>query len=135
MVGGKYTTYRKVAEDCMNRIHRIYEKEKFEVYGSGPITETAAAAAARFGLDREVVQSIMDLYGARYKDVLDLTRKDPALKEKVSEMPPVIKAQLVYSAETEMARTVEDITERRLSLVFRGPVAASTLAAIRSVLP
>ena len=135
VVGGKYTTYRKVAEDCMNRIHKIYEKEKFTVYGSGAITETAEAAAARSGLEKEAVQSLMDLYGARYKDVLKLVEKDPGLKEKVSDMPPVIKAQLVYSVETEMARTVEDITDRRLSLIFRGSVSDKTLTAISSVLP
>jgi len=135
VVGGKYTTYRKVAEDCMNRIHRIYEKETFTVYGSGIIHETAETAALRSGLEREVVQSLMDLYGTRYKDVLKLVEKDPGLKEKVPDAPGVIKAQLVYAVETEMARTVEDITERRLSLVFRGPVSAKTLAAISAVLP
>ena len=135
VVGGKYTTYRKVAEDCMNRIHRIYEKEKFTVYGSGAIAERAEIVAARTGLEREVVQSLMDLYGSRYKDVIALVEKDPGLKEKVSDLPLVIKAQLVYSVETEMARTVEDITDRRLSLIFRGPVPAKTLAAISSILP
>ena len=135
VVGGKYTTYRKVAEDCMNRIHKIYEKEEFKVYGSGAITETVEAAAARSGLEREVVQSLMDLYGTRYKDVLKLAEKDPALKEKISATPLVIKAQLVYSVETEMARTVEDITDRRLSLVFRSPVSAPTLSAISAALP
>jgi len=149
VVGGKYTTYRKVAEDCMNRIQgsgSILALKKwcltplflcppcdFSVYGSGAMSETADAAAARSGLEREVVQSLMDFYGSRYKDVLALIEKDPSLKEKVSENPLVIKAQLVYSVETEMARTMEDITERRLSLVFRGPVSAKALAAISEI--
>ena len=112
-----------------------YEKEEFKVYGSGTVTETAEAAARRTGLEREVAQSLMEFYGIRYNDVLKLVEKDPSLKEKVSEYPPVIKAQLVYSVETEMARTVEDITDRRLSLVFRGPVSPQTLAAVSTFLP
>ncbi len=144
VVGGKYTTYRKVAEDCVNQVFGkgtgfFFAKKDagppcFSVYGSGAITESAEAAAARSGLETKVAQSLMDLYGTRYKDVLALAQKDPALKEKVSENPPVIKAQLVYSVQTEMARTVEDITDRRLSLVFRGPISAQTLAAIAGVL-
>jgi len=134
VVGGKYTTYRKVAEDCVNKIRKIYHKEDFSVYGSGAIPERAEIVAARAGVERDVVQSLMDLYGSRYKEVLALAEKDPALREKVSLNPGVIKAQLVYSVQTEMARTVEDITDRRLSLVFRGPIADSTLAAIKAVL-
>lgn len=134
VVGGKYTTYRKVAEDCMNRIHKIYEKEKFTVYGSGVIPETADAEAMRSGVDREVVRSLMDLYGVRYKDVLKLIEKDPRLKEKILDAPPVIKAQIVYSVETEMAGTLEDIIDRRLSLVFRGPIPEKTLLAIAAIL-
>lgn len=134
VVGGKYTTYRKVAEDCMNRIHPARGTGAFTVYGSGVITETPEAAAARARLDAATVRSLMDLYGTRYKDVLALVERDPALGEKVCEDPPVIKAQLAYSVEAEMARTLEDITDRRLSLVSRGPVPASVLTAIRSVL-
>ena len=134
VVGGKYTTYRKVAEDCVNKIHKIYEKEEFKLYGGGTIPESAEAAADRSGLEVKVVKSLMDLYGNRYKDVLALVQKDPSLKEKVSDHPLVIKAQLVYSVQTEMACTVEDITERRLSLVPQGPISVKTLFAISSVL-
>lgn len=135
VVGGKYTTYRKVAEDCVNKIHRVYEKEKFSLYGSGKITENAAAASERLGVEVKIVQSLMELYGIRYKDVLALIEKDPTLKEKVSDHPFVIRAQLVYSVQTEMARTVEDITDRRLSLLFRERISVKTLMAISSALP
>lgn len=134
VVGGKYTTYRKVAADCVDHICRPPGKEDFKVYGGGVISETADAAARRSGLRREEVQSLMDLYGARYRDVLELVEKDPLLKERISEYPPVLKAQLAYAVRVEMARTVEDILERRLSLSYRGPVAESMKNAINRIL-
>ena len=162
VVGGKYTTYRKVAEDCVKSMFAkgdrlIFsrgtgtffskksqspknlpvplDQDSFQVYGSGVISESPEAVAARYGIEKEVVQSLMELYGSRYKNVLKLVERDTGLKEKVSEAPPVIKAQLVYSIEVEMARTVEDITDRRLSLIFRGPIPEKVISAIRSVLP
>lgn len=130
VVGGKYTTYRKVAVDCVNKLRKIYQKEDFTLYGSGKITESAEAVAAKTGLEMAVVRSLMDVYGTRYKDVLKLVEKDPALKEKISDQPPVIKAQLVYSAQSEMAQTPEDILDRRLSLAYRGNVSGSTLTTV-----
>jgi len=135
VVGGKYTTYRKVAEDCLNKIFKkgAVLLSDFKVYGSEAIQENAEAVAQTYGFEVRIVQNLMEIYGSRYKDVLKLIEKDPGLKEKVSDEPPVIKAQLVYSVETEMARTLEDITERRLSLVFYGPVSAGCLSAIQAV--
>lgn len=164
VVGGKYTTYRKVAEDCLNKLFGrrgtgtiltgtgSFSERKgacpfspkwsqspnqpvpFTVYGSGAITESAEKVAREYGFETAVVQSLMDIYGIRYIDVLKLVRQNPALKEKICENPSVIKAQLVYSVQTEMARTVEDITERRLSLSFRGSISAKIHTIISEIL-
>ncbi len=134
VVGGKYTTYRKVAEDCMNKIRKAFGKEDFKIYGSGPIRESAEAVAKHYGMDKETIRSLMSFYGSRYQDVLKLVEKDPALKEKISEQPLVIKAQLVYSVQTEMAQNEEDVLWRRLSLIFHAPISEKILAEVRSVL-
>ncbi|MBU9888634.1 MAG: glycerol-3-phosphate dehydrogenase/oxidase [Candidatus Omnitrophica bacterium] len=134
VVGGKYTTYRKVAVDCVNKLRKIYQKEDFTLYGGGSITESAETVAAKTGLEIAVVRSIMDVYGTRYKDVLELVEKDPALKEKISDDPPVIRAQLAYSVQTEMAQKPEDILERRLSLTYRNSVSSPVLGAISSLM-
>lgn len=135
VVGGKYTTYRKVAEDCVNKIRKPIDPEVFTLYGSGVIQKKPEAVASRYGLEPVVIQSLMELYGTRYQDVLKLIDADPDLREKISENPSVIKAQLVYSTQTEMARTVEDVIQRRLSLVFRGTLSEELLGSIRAVLP
>ncbi len=134
VVGGKYTTYRRVAEDCVNKLRKDFNKEKFKLYGGGVVSETAEAVAASAGLELAVVRSLMDIYGTRYKDVLSLVEKNPTLKEKISEKPPIIKAQLVYAIETEMAQKPEDILERRLSLTYRNSVFSPVLGAISSLM-
>lgn len=123
VMGGKYTTYRKIAEDCLRAAapsqKLIDTRGGFPVFGSGEITEGAQDAAGQNGLDVDVVRYLMDIYGVRYKDVLRLTQNNPALKDPLCSCSPAIKAQVVYAIETEMAVKDEDIIKRRLSLVYR----------------
>lgn len=162
VIGGKYTTYRKIARDCVERIwgslrnsgrtragltparphffqsaggpHRPacqLEKylagrrqarpafsEYYPLYGSGEISESPQAAADRFGLSAKTVTYLMEKYGTRYLDVLTLTQNHPELKNPICSCSPAIGAQIVYSIETEMAQTPEDIIHRRLGLGY-----------------
>ena len=152
VIGGKYTTYRKIAMDCVNRIlkrlkgsgaagdgagagltprREIAERqarpvssrphfspELYPLYGSGEISESPQVAAGRFGLPIETVQYLMEKYGTRYVDVLKLTENRLELKNPICSCSPAIGAQIVYSIETEMAQTPEDIIHRRLGLGY-----------------
>ncbi len=144
VIGGKYTTYRKIAMDCVNRIlkslqnpsgvgaragltprREIAERqarpisfESYPLYGSGEISESAQAAADRVGLPIKTVTYLMGKYGTRYIDVLKLTENHPELKNPICSCSPAIGAQVVYSIETEMAQTPEDIIHRRLGLGY-----------------
>lgn len=123
VMGGKYTTYRKIAEDCLKEIVRLKllvdTRAGFPVYGSGEIIESAQDVAKQNGLNVDVAKYLMEFYGTRYKDVLQLVQKDPALKEPLCACSPAIRAQVVYAIETEMAVKDEDIIKRRLSLIYR----------------
>lgn len=123
--GGKYTTYRKIAGDCLQRITRppagrqVVDTEKtFKLYGSGPVGENATDVAHQYGVSTATVQYLMDFYGTRYKDVLDFIRQEKGLAEPICSCSPVIRAQILYAIQVEMARTEEDIYQRRLPLVF-----------------
>ncbi|MBI5023798.1 MAG: glycerol-3-phosphate dehydrogenase/oxidase [Candidatus Omnitrophica bacterium] len=123
VMGGKYTTYRKIAEDCLRVIwpsrKLVDTRAGFPVYGSGQITENARDVAGQKGLDVDVAKYLMEFYGTRYKDVLQLILNNPALKEPLCPCSPAIKAQVVYAIRTEMAVKDEDIIKRRLSLIYR----------------
>ena len=121
VMGGKYTTYRKIAEDVMRRLTQkplLDTREEFPVYGSGPIEEGADDIAKKHEMDVSVIQGLMDFYGVRYKDVLGFIDKDRDLKQPICSCSSVIRAQIVYAIEREMACTEDDIAMRRLMLGY-----------------
>ncbi len=120
VIGGKYTTYRKIAEDVVSQIfkRKLKTQEDFKVYGSGSIAEDSERVGREYGLNPAVIKFLMDFYGTRYKDVLDLTRKDVSLKEPICTCSPIIRAQVRYAIDVEMAKTADDIIWRRLGLAY-----------------
>ncbi|HOW36548.1 MAG TPA: glycerol-3-phosphate dehydrogenase [Candidatus Omnitrophota bacterium] len=118
VVGGKYTTYRTIAEACVNRLTTPKFEKDCRLYARGTVSENLPEIVNRYGLPLETIQALAEKYGTRYKDVLRLTESDPKLKERICSCSPFIKAQIVYAIETEMAQTAEDIIERRLSTSY-----------------
>jgi len=119
VVGGKYTTYRKIAEDVVRRLTKkslIDTQKEFPVYGSGKIEGLIGEFGQQYDVDPEVVKSLMDFYGTRFKDVLALVKQNPDLKNPICSCSPVIGAQIVYALQTEMARKEEDVIMRRLEI-------------------
>ena len=120
VMGGKYTTYRRIAEDCLKKFMYLKTRPSLEypLYGSGVPTESTSEVAADFGVKEETVQYLKDKYGMRYLDVLSLTRGDSSLKQELCDCSPAICAQVVYSIEIEMAQNVDDVLTRRLGLTY-----------------
>lgn len=118
VIGGKYTTYRKIAEDCLNRFTPVKHEHDYQLYGSGKIAEKAEDIAQAYGLEIDSVKALFEKYGTRYENVLKLIEQNPQLKKRFCSCNPFIKAQIVYSIETEMAQTADDIISRRLSLCY-----------------
>ena len=118
--GGKYTTYRKIAQDCLKKILPSFQKnpQYFPVYGSGTIDEDLHVVSRRFDIDPEIVLFLRGKYGTRYTDVLKLTQEQKDLKERICSCSNTIRAQVAYSIRCEMAQTIGDIIDRRLGLKY-----------------
>ena len=121
VMGGKYTTYRKIAEDCMiylrkNRIPLVLPD--FCLYGSGAMNVSSQEIAQHCALDVETVEYLKNTYGTKYQQVMKLVEQETAVEESAVPCSLAIEAQVVYAIETEMARTVEDIFWRRLGLEY-----------------
>ncbi len=145
VIGGKYTTYRKIAEDCVAKIAAGLAPRKrdmaspasetsYPLYGSGSIEENAESLAEQYGLPVTSVEYLMDIYGTRYKDILTLTLNRPDFKKTICTCSPAIAAQIVYSIEVEMARTSDDILTRRLGLTYVGCKKGDCQKAVESFL-
>ena len=105
ITGGKWTTYRKMAEDTVDHAAVLAGLESvpsptkdLQIHGYHP-------SADRFG--------DLAAYGADAPEILALVDLDPSLGELIHARLPAIRAEVVWAAREEMARSVEDVMARR----------------------
>jgi glycerol-3-phosphate dehydrogenase len=133
VMGGKYTTYRKIAEDALKVVMKenIESTENYPLFGAGEISESAQTLAVNYDMSVSTIEYLMGTYGVRYKNILSLIANDSSLKERVCDCSLAIKAQIIYAIENELAVTVDDIS-RRLNLVYTYCPTKSCLRMIES---
>ncbi|MGA9494330.1 MAG: glycerol-3-phosphate dehydrogenase/oxidase [Terriglobales bacterium] len=129
--GGKWTTYRRMAEDCVDqaatlaqlpqspcvthhlRIHGFFEAPEHDA-------TKKAEAAKQFGS--------LAVYGSDACEIRKLIEDDPRLGEPLHAALPYVKAEVIWAARHEMARTVEDALARRTRALFLNARAALEMA-------
>ena len=97
IVGGKWTTYRKMAEEVVDTIFKINKDQ------------IRACKTKNISLDFSFIKK---------EKIADLIKNDKTLTEKIHDKYSFTKADVLYSIEYEMAITIEDILARRTSLLF-----------------
>jgi len=118
--GGKWTTYRHMAEDCVNQaatLGRLPERpcatEHLNIHGYHP-------SAATFGR--------LAVYGSDAPAIEKLMAVDASLSELLHGALPYTAADVVWAVREEMARTVEDVLARRTRALFLNARAAIEIA-------
>jgi glycerol-3-phosphate dehydrogenase len=110
IAGGKWTTYRHMAEDCVDHaitLGRLDEKpcvtRNLHIHGY-----------------REDIDDLGSLwvYGSDAARIQELAASDPALAAPLDSALPYIAAEVVWAAREEMARTVDDVLSRRTRALF-----------------
>ncbi|TXD85214.1 glycerol-3-phosphate dehydrogenase/oxidase [Subsaximicrobium wynnwilliamsii] len=120
ITGGKWTTYRKMAEDTVNRaikMNKLPQKEcrtkDLLIHGSSkPIAES----------------NHLYVYGSDIMGIEALQQEHPELKERLHERVPFTKAEVVWAVRHEMARTIDDVLARRVRVLFLDAGAAIAMA-------
>jgi glycerol-3-phosphate dehydrogenase len=118
--GGKWTTYRHMAEDCVNQaatLARLPEKP----------CVTGHLNVHGYHLDSDKFGHL-SVYGSDAAGVQSLMAADPALAEPLHPALPYTGAEVVWAARHEMARTVEDVLARRTRALFLNARAAIAMA-------
>jgi len=106
ITGGKWTTYRKMAEDTVDKsilVGGLDDKacvtQNMPIHGY--VKNTNFNSPGYF-------------YGADRAHILDIIFNDPKLGEKLHSECEFTKAEVVWAVKNEMARTVEDFLARRI---------------------
>ncbi|MFG3046568.1 glycerol-3-phosphate dehydrogenase/oxidase [Streptomyces sp. NPDC048241] len=123
VAGGKYTTYRVMAEDAVDAaVHgldrRVAESVTEEIpllgaEGYPAMWNARERIASRSGLHVARVEHLLNRYGSMTDQVLDLIAADPTLAEPLRHADDYLCAEIVYAASHEGARHLDDVLTRR----------------------
>lgn len=120
ITGGKWTTYRHMAEDCVDHaitLGKLRDEpcptRNLRIHGY--LRDSAALGSLEvYGSDAEVIRA--------------LAQDSPPLAAHLHPDLPYVAAEVVWAARAEMARSVEDVLARRTRALFLNANAAIAMA-------
>lgn len=130
VTGGKWTTYRAMAEDAMKEVHRRLGSTKsirttnLRLFGSPAKSDDVSNLS---GIELHLYQR----FGSERRAILDLIANDATLGDVAIAGLPYLKAEFVYSAQHELVVTLTDLLARRCRAHIQD--ARATLAAAEEI--
>ena len=119
IIGGKWTTYRKMAKDAVDNAAFVGKLAKREC-----VTEDLRI----HGWQEKQEDGHLSIYGSDASGIRELMADDPALQLTIHERSYYTRAEVIWAVRHEMALTVEDVLARRLRLLFLDARAAMEAA-------
>lgn len=143
IAGGKFTTYRVMAEDAVDfalgeeAADRTSLTESVPLLGAqgvGAVRRGQAGIAERYGWDETRVKRLLRRYGTLLEDLLDLIDDNPELGQPLPGAERYLGVEARYAATSEGVVRLADVLERRMRLNYevrdRGRAAAEAVAEI-----
>jgi glycerol-3-phosphate dehydrogenase len=144
VAGGKYTTYRVMAADVVDRAARRLGRgvrpsrtDQLPLLGAdgyAAMWRDRADLARRHGVPAGVVEHLLERYGSLTLQLLALIHADPALATALPGAPEYLGAEVAYAAYAEGALHLDDVLTRRtrisIETAHRGVESASHAADI-----
>jgi len=143
IVGGKLTTYRKMAQDTVDVLCRrdgralTRPTQRLPLYGSSgwpAVQREIETKGASLGLAPAVLTHLGWAYGSEALRILQLIADDARLGEQLIPDLPYVRAEVLHACRAEMALTPYDILARRTSITLedtrRGLAIVAEVAAL-----
>ena len=127
IVGGKLTTYRRMAQDTVDVLSRRDGSAQLHPTQSLPLQGGAGWPTAKrdmeekgaaLGLSSQTLSHLGRSYGTDAISVLDLVVSDGSLARLLIDDLPYIWAEVLYACRQEMAMTPSDILARRTRIIM-----------------
>ena len=112
IAGGKWTTYRKMAEDTVNHAALLGQLEIRDCVTADLPIHGFHRNAERFGN--------LSVYGSDAPALQSLLNTNPEYGERIHPDSPHLVGEIVWAVRNEMARTVEDFLSRRTRALLLG---------------
>jgi glycerol-3-phosphate dehydrogenase len=110
ITGGKWTTYRKMAEDTLNKVISLGNLPQKDC-----VTESLSIHGAMKTKERD---NHLYVYGSDQQHLQKLIEEEAELGHKIHPDLPYLNVEVLWAARHEMARTVEDVLARRVRVLF-----------------
>jgi glycerol-3-phosphate dehydrogenase len=146
IVGGKLTTYRSLAQEAVDLVFKEFGKNAAKCSTAQVALPGAATPQTNpnfeafshefkrsFGLPPPVSERLVRVYGTRTETVVELMAAESSLAEIFDAETQAIAAEVVYSFEHELARTLADCILRRTMVGFNSTLGMKAAEAAASV--
>jgi glycerol-3-phosphate dehydrogenase len=127
IVGGKMTTYRRMAQDTVDVLSRrdgsrpVHPTQKLPLYGSSgwpSVQRDIETKGSALGLSPATLTHLGKNYGSEALRILQLVEGDATLGQLLISDLPYIRAEVLHACREEMALTPYDVLARRTSITL-----------------
>lgn len=127
IVGGKLTTYRRMAQDTVDVLSRrdgarpVHRTQNLPLYGSegwSHVRHEIETRGSTLGLLPATLTHLGKSYGSEALGILQLVEHDSTLGQQLIDDLPYIRAEILHACRAEMALTPYDVLARRTSITL-----------------
>jgi glycerol-3-phosphate dehydrogenase len=119
IIGGKWTTYRLMAEEALNKAVKAGFLDKREC-----ITKKFRLTT----LERFNLSNRLHIYGDRYNEITTMINENPELATPLHARLPYTRAEIIWICRNEMPFTLEDLLARRTRALLLNASASIDIA-------